>query len=129
MSYPENLLYTAANEWLQLEDGDEGVVGITEYAQDSLGDIVYLELPEAGMTVAQGDPFGVIESVKAACDLFAPASGEVLARNEALADAPELVNTSPYRDGWMIRIRLADRSELATLMDAAAYRDIVSDGT
>ena len=121
MNVPENLRYTPDHEWIRIEDG-VGTMGITEFAQDQLGDVVFLELPNIGKTVSRGEAFGVIESVKAVYDLFAPASGEVVGRNEAILDAPETVNQSPYDEGWMIRIRLADVAEVEGLMDAAAYR-------
>jgi glycine cleavage system H protein len=121
MNVPENLRYTPDHEWIRIEDG-VGTMGITEFAQDQLGDVVFLELPRIGKTVGRGEAFGVIESVKAVYDLFAPASGEVVGRNEAILDAPEKVNQSPYDEGWMIRIRLADVAEVEGLMDAAAYR-------
>ena len=120
MECPQDLLYTADHEWIRVHD-DEGTVGITEFAQDHLGDVVFVELPEVGRKLRAGEAFGVIESVKAVSDLFAPAGGEVLARNEGLLEAPELVNRAPYGDGWMIRLRLADRAELEKLLDPAAY--------
>jgi glycine cleavage system H protein len=120
MEFPKDLRYTDRDEWIRQEDG-EATIGITDYAQDELSDIVFVDLPEPGKSFAAGDPFGVIESVKAVSDLYMPAGGEVLARNEQLADQPELVNESPYGDGWLIRIRLSDPSDLDGLMDAAAY--------
>ena len=120
MQFPDDLSYTSEHEWLRL-DGDEGAVGLTDYAQDRLGDVVYVELPEVGAGVQRGAPFGVIESVKAVSDLYAPVSGEVIARNDALTDAPELVNRSPYDEAWLIRVRLTDRSEVDALLDAAEY--------
>ena len=107
MDVPQSLRYTKDHEWLRTE-GDEAVVGITAYAADELGDIVFVELPEVGRSVTRDETFGVIESVKTASDLFAPVAGEVLAVNEALADAPELVNSEPYEGGWMLRLRLED---------------------
>ncbi len=121
MNIPKDLLYTEDDEWLLL-DGDEGVVGITDYAQDSLSDIVYLELPEVGDSFEQGEAFGVVESVKAAADLYMPVSGEVLAINEALVDEPEKINSDPYGEGWMIRIKILNADELDDLMDDVAYR-------
>jgi glycine cleavage system H protein len=121
VQFPDHLLYTTEDEWLRREDG-EATVGITDYAQDQLGDVVYLELPEAGRQVTKGEPFGIIESVKAVSDLYCPVSGEVLARNERLVESPELVNSSPYDDGWMIRIRLRDPSQLDGLLSAEAYQ-------
>ncbi len=121
MDCPEDLRYTADHEWIRQQDG-EATIGITQFARDQLGDIVFIELPNVGLILSKSAAFGVIESVKAVYDLFAPASGEVVARNEALFDAPEAVNQSPYGDGWMIRLRLNDPAELDGLMDAAAYR-------
>lgn len=121
MNIPKDLLYTEDDEWLLLE-GDEGVIGVTDYAQDSLSDIVYLELPEVGDSFEQGEAFGVIESVKAAADLYMPVSGEVIAINEALVDEPEKINSDPYGEGWMIRIRILNADELDDLMDDVAYR-------
>jgi glycine cleavage system H protein len=119
---PQSLRYTKDHEWLRTE-GDEAVVGITAYAAEELGDIVFVELPEIGRTVTRDETFGVIESVKTASDLLAPAAGEVIAINEALADAPELVNSQPYEGGWMLRLRLVDPAEAETLLDADAYRE------
>jgi len=119
---PQSLRYTKDHEWLRTE-GEEAVVGITAYAAEELGDIVFVELPEIGRTVTRDETFGVIESVKTASDLFAPAAGEVIAINEALSDAPELVNNEPYEGGWMLRLRLADPAEAETLLDADAYRE------
>ena len=118
---PETLRYTADHEWLRLEDG-EAVVGITAYASDELGDIVFVELPELGRRLRVAEAFGVIESVKTASDLYAPAAGEVVAVNDELASRPELVNSEPYAAGWMVRLRLDDTASADGLMDAAAYR-------
>ncbi|MEZ4720051.1 MAG: glycine cleavage system protein GcvH [Caldilineaceae bacterium] len=117
---PENLRYSKEDEWVKL-DGDVATIGITDYAQDSLSDIVYLELPAAGASFGAGDIFGVVESVKAASDLFAPVSGEVIEVNGALTDTPEVVNEDPYDAAWMIEVKLADPGEVDDLMDAAAY--------
>jgi glycine cleavage system H protein len=124
---PTDLRYTKDHEWVRV-DGDEATVGITEYAAGELGDIVFVELPDPGRTLAQHVTFGVVESVKAVSDLFAPVSGEVAATNDALAGAPELVNGEPYRGGWMIKIRLADPSEVDDLLDAAAYDALIAKG-
>ena len=124
---PTDLRYTKDHEWVRV-DGDEATVGITEYAAGELGDIVFVELPDAGRTLAQHATFGVVESVKAVSDLFAPLSGEVAATNDALAGAPELVNGEPYGGGWMIRIKLADPSEADELLDAAAYDALIAKG-
>ena len=126
MSIPGDLRYTAAHEWLR-QDGEVAVIGITEHAQGELGDVVYLELPEVGSAIVQGESFGVIESVKAASDLYAPISGEVTAVNGALEAAPQLVNESPYDGGWLIEVRpsrFAD--EQAALLDATAYTDLLA---
>jgi glycine cleavage system H protein len=122
---PESLRYTKDHEWLRTE-GDEAVVGITAYAADELGDIVFVELPEIGRTLAKDETLGVIESVKTASDLFAPVAGEVIAVNEALTDAPELVNSEPYAGGWMVRLKPADAAAAEALMDAAAYRESIA---
>ncbi len=122
MDFPSDLSYTPEDEWVRVEDG-EASIGITGYAQDQLGDIVFVDLPEPGRTFSKGETFGVIESVKAVSDLFMPLSGEVIARNERLADEPELVNESPYEDGWMIRVRIGNADELDALLSADAYRD------
>lgn len=116
----KDLLYTKDDEWLRVEE-DEATVGISDYAQDSLSDIVYLELPEAGESFDEGEPFGVVESVKAAADLFMPVAGEIIEVNEGLMDEPEVVNTDPYGQAWMVRIKLEDASQLDDLMDAEAY--------
>jgi glycine cleavage system H protein len=121
VNVPEELRYTADHEWLRMES-DEGTVGITAYAADELGDIVFVELPAAGSRLEAGSTFGAIESVKTASDLFAPVSGEILAVNEQLTGSPELINTDPYGEGWMLRVRLDDPSALEALEDAAAYR-------
>jgi glycine cleavage system H protein len=117
----DDLLYTEDDEWIRVEDG-EATVGITDYAQDSLSDIVYLELPDEGERYEKGATFGVIESVKAAADLYMPAGGEVVAVNEALLDEPEVVNNDPFGQGWMLRIKVDDQGDLEDLMDADAYR-------
>ena len=119
---PTDLKYTKDHEWVRL-DGDVATVGITDYAQGELGDVVFVELPETGASVSRGTSFGVVESVKAASDLYAPVSGEVTAVNGSLQDAPDLVNTAPFEDGWMIKIRPSDKAELQKLMDASSYED------
>lgn len=126
MSVPPDLRYTKEHEWLRL-DGDEATVGITTYAAEQLGDIVFVELPEVGRSLEQFATFGVVESVKAVSDLYAPISGEVVAVNEALADRPELVNQDPYGAGWLIRVRPRNPAEVAALLDAAAYEQLVSE--
>ncbi|WP_106420243.1 glycine cleavage system protein GcvH [Salinicola tamaricis] len=123
---PNNLLYTDSHEWV-LDNGDGSVtVGITDHAQEALGDVVFVELPEPGKSLDAGDEFGVIESVKAASDLYAPLAGEILEVNEALEDAPETVNDSPYSDGWILKLKLADQGELESLLSAEAYADLVA---
>lgn len=124
MDVPEDRRYTPEHEWLRLDADDPGLatVGITDFAQDELGDVVFVAMPKVGSRATRGQSFGEIESVKTVSELFAPVGGEVVAVNEALADHPELVNESPFQDGWMIRIRLSDPTELEALLDAAAYR-------
>ncbi|OHB29915.1 MAG: glycine cleavage system protein H [Desulfuromonadaceae bacterium GWC2_58_13] len=126
MEFPEELKYTEEHEWVLIEDG-VATVGITDFAQDALGDVVFVELPEVGTVLEAGKSFGVVESVKAVSDVYAPVSGEVIEINEELPDTPELVNTSPYEDGWMVKIKLADNVELDDLMDADAYQEFVED--
>ncbi len=121
MEVPSELRYTTEDEWVRLADG-EATVGITDFAQEQLGDVVYVELPAVGRALKQGEAFGVIESVKAVSDLFAPVSGEVVARNEALTDAPERVNASPFDEAWMIRVRVSEPAEVDALLTADAYR-------
>jgi len=121
-SIPKELKYASSHEWAR-HDGD-GIytVGITEHAQGLLGDMVFVELPDVGDTVSQGDDCAVAESVKAASDIYAPLSGEIVEVNDALADSPELVNSEPYTDGWMFKIKLSDEAELAALLDAEGYK-------
>jgi glycine cleavage system H protein len=125
MNYPSELKYTKDDEWLKVE-GDTGVVGITDYAQNALGDIVFVELPKIGAEVTAGKPFGTVESVKAVSELFAPASGTVAAINDELANAPEKVNQDPY-GAWMIKIKLKDKSEAGKLMSSADYEKYASE--
>ncbi len=120
MTIPTDLRYTADHEWLKLE-GSRARVGITDFAQDQLGDVVYVDVPPAGRTVRAGKPFGVVESVKAVSDLYSPISGTVTEANARLVDAPELVNQDPYGEGWMVVIEPADPAEIDGLLDAAAY--------
>ena len=122
MSYPDDLRYSKEHEWVR-SDGDGATIGITSFAADELGDIVFVELPEVGATLGQFATFGVVESVKAVSDLYAPVSGEVSEVNEALRDAPELLNSDPFGEGWIAKVTLADPSELDRLMDAAAYAE------
>jgi glycine cleavage system H protein len=120
MNFPDTVRYTSEHEWIRVE-GEEAFVGITDYAQSELGEIVFVDVPTLGETVAQGEVFGSVEAVKTVSDLNMPATGEVLEVNEALEAHPELVNEDPYGEGWMVRIRINDPSELDSLMDAAAY--------
>jgi glycine cleavage system H protein len=124
---PTDLRYTKDHEWVRT-DGDEATIGITKYAADQLGDIVFVELPASGTSIEQFATFGVVESVKAVSDLFAPVSGEVTAANEDLTGKPEVVNSDPYGDGWMLRVRVADTSQLDDLLDAEAYDALISAG-
>jgi glycine cleavage system H protein len=127
MTVPTDLRYTKDHEWVRL-DGETATVGITAYAADQLGDIVFVELPDAGRSLQQAAPFGVVESVKAVSDLYAPLAGEVIETNEALAASPELVNSDPYGGGWMVRLRVEDVAELDELLDADAYSALVAAG-
>jgi len=122
--YPDDLKYTAEHEWVRV-DGDTAVVGITQYAQDQLGDIVYVSLPEPGDTLSPGTSIGELESTKSVSDLFAPVSGVVTERNEQLDHTPELVNSDPYGDGWLIKVRIDDPAAVASLLDAASYRNSI----
>ena len=122
--YPDDCQYTKEHEWVRLEDGI-AVVGITDYAQDHLGDVVFVELPDIGTEVAQFEPFGVIDSVKASSELYSPLSGEVEAINDALTNQPELVNQAPYGEGWMIKVRPAGLAELEQLLDADGYEQLL----
>jgi glycine cleavage system H protein len=124
MEFPEGLKYSKEHEWVLVE-GNTATIGITEYAQEELGDIVYVELPEVGEKVVKDDPFGAVESVKAVSDVYAPVSGSVLEINDVLPDNPETINDDPYGDGWMIRVELADKDDLTDLMDAEEYAEYV----
>ena len=121
MTIPEDLRYTREHEWARRK-GKNVAVGITEYAQDQLGDVVYLELPEVGDEVKKGESFGVVESTKAVSELFAPVSGKVVEVNDPLADAPETINEDPYEEGWMVVIEPSDPAEVESLMDSKAYQ-------
>jgi glycine cleavage system H protein len=127
VSAPTDLHYTRDHEWVRV-DGTEATVGITQYAAEQLGDIVFVELPEAGRDLEEAKPFGVVESVKAVSDLFAPISGEVTATNDALANEPELVNRDPYGAGWMVRMSVADPGQLDDLLDGPGYDQLVAAG-
>jgi len=124
---PSELRYTKDHEWVRVE-GDEATIGITDYAADQLGDIVFVELPEPGKKLEQFGTFGVVESVKAVSDLFAPLSGEVVEGNPALTGQPELVNQDPYGAGWMLRVRVGDATQLDDLLEAAAYDALIAEG-
>ena len=123
---PQDLRYTKEHEWVRL-DGDMATIGITDYAAEQLGDVVFVELPEIGRTVAQFAAIGVIESVKAVSDLFAPIAGDVVESNAELTGAPELLNSDPYGKGWMLRIKVADAGQVAGLLDAAAYEALIAE--
>jgi glycine cleavage system H protein len=122
MAIPDDLRYSKEHEWVRAE-GSRATIGITSFAADELGDIVFVELPEGGTSLQQFQTFGVVESVKAVSDLFSPVSGEVVEVNEALRDAPELLNSDPFGEGWILKVELADAAELDVLMDAATYTD------
>ncbi|KAA3612625.1 MAG: glycine cleavage system protein GcvH [Calditrichaeota bacterium] len=124
MNVPGNLKYTDDHEWVLVENGI-ATIGITDYAQSELGDIVFVELPEEGSETAQSEPFGTIEAVKAVSDLLAPVSGEVLEINVALDDEPEVINSDPYGGGWMIKVKMSDESEVDTLLTAEAYSEMI----
>jgi glycine cleavage system H protein len=126
MEFPSNVKYTSEHEWIRFE-GDVAYVGITDYAQDQLGDIVFVDIPTVGETLAQGDTFGTIEVVKTISDLFIPVGGEVLEQNEALADNPALVNTDPYGEGWIVKLKPADPAEAESLLDAEAYKALINE--
>jgi glycine cleavage system H protein len=125
-SYPEELRYHRDHDWARIE-GDEAVLGITWFAQDSLGELVHYEAPSAGTTIVLGAAYGEVESVKAVSDVIAPLSGEILEVNEAIVDAPELVNDDPYGQGWLVRIKLSDPSEVEGLLDSAAYSAFIAE--
>ena len=131
MNIPEELKYTSDHEWIRIEteQADDGsaivTVGITDFAQGELGDVVFVEIETVGESMSKGDVFGTVEAVKTVSDLFMPVSGEIIEKNENLDNAPEQVNSDPYADGWMIRIKVTDQAELEELLDAAAYKDSV----
>jgi glycine cleavage system H protein len=125
-SYPEDLRYHPEHDWARI-DGEEATFGITWFAQDSLGDVVFFDPPETGATITKDEPYTEVESVKAVSDVIAPLSGEVVAVNEKAGTNPELINTDPYGEGWMVRVRLSDPSEVDQLLDAAAYRELIAD--
>ena len=121
-SYPSDLKYHEEHDWARI-DGDIATFGITWYAQDQLGEVVFFDVPEVGKTVRMGDPYAEVESVKAVSDVIAPLSGEIVEVNDALSNGPEAINDDPYEGGWMVRVRLSDPSEVDSLMDAAAYQE------
>jgi glycine cleavage system H protein len=123
-SYPDELRYHPEHDWARI-DGDEATLGITWFAQNALGDIVHFEEPERGVTIANGESYGEVESVKAVSDVIAPLSGEILEVNAAVVDEPEVINEDPYGEGWLVRIRLSDPGELDNLLDAASYRKLL----
>ncbi|HEY7725028.1 MAG TPA: glycine cleavage system protein GcvH [Anaeromyxobacteraceae bacterium] len=126
MNVPDDLKYTREHEWCRVE-GSRALVGITDHAQDQLGDIVYLELPDVGDAVRKGEAFGVVESTKAVSDIFAPVTGKVVEVNDPLSESPETINEDPYEEGWLIRVEISDPAELGDLLDAAGYRKFVED--
>lgn len=127
MNIPNELLFLDSHEWVKRE-GDVVIVGITDYAQDQLGDVVYVELPEVGSDVSGGDQVAVVESVKTASDIYTPVSGEITEVNEGLENAPEQLNDAPYAEGWMFKVKMSDPSELDSLLDAAGYAAVVEGG-
>ena len=126
MDFPEEFKYTEEHEWVMVEE-EIAVIGISDFAQDALGDVVFVELPEVGAVLEAGKAFGVVESVKAVSDIYAPISGTVEEINEELIEAPEIINTSPYVDGWMIKIRMADAADADALMTADAYQALIAE--
>jgi glycine cleavage system H protein len=123
-SYPDDLKYHAEHDWARIE-GDQATFGITWYAQDALGEVVFFDPPEVGTQVTKDQSYAEVESVKAVSDVFAPLSGEIVEVNEALADSPENINADPYGDGWLVKVRLSEPSEVDTLLDVSAYRDLL----
>jgi glycine cleavage system H protein len=123
-SYPEDLKYHQEHDWVRL-DGEEATFGVTWYAQDTLGEVVFFDLPQVGSSLTKDQSYAEVESVKAVSDVFAPMSGEITQVNEALSDAPDAINADPYGDGWMVKVRVSDPSEAESLMDAAAYREML----
>jgi glycine cleavage system H protein len=125
-SYPDELRYHTEHDWARVE-GEEATFGITWYAQDTLGEVVFVDPPDVGAEVKKDTPYAEVESVKAVSDVYAPLSGEVIAVNDALSDSPETINDAPYGDGWLVKVRLADPSEAEQLLDASAYRELLSE--
>jgi glycine cleavage system H protein len=126
-SYPEDLRYHEEHDWARIE-GDQAVFGVTWYAQDALGEVVFFDPPDVGSEVAKGQSYAEVESVKAVSDVFAPLSGEIVAVNEGLNDSPERINEDPYGEGWLVKVRLSDGSEADSLMDVNAYKDLLRSG-
>jgi glycine cleavage system H protein len=124
MDFPEGLKYSKEHEWVLVED-DVATIGITEFAQDELGDIVYVELPQVGEKISKDDPFGSVESVKAVSDIFAPISGSVVEVNDTLPNSPEIINEDPYEDGWLIKVQMTDKDELKGLMSSQDYAEFI----
>jgi glycine cleavage system H protein len=127
MEYPQKLKYTSEHEWVSTEEGNRVRVGITDFAQDALGDVVYVDLPEEGTEVEAGKPFGEVESTKSVSDIYSPVTGRIVERNGLLGETPDLVNRDPYGEGWMVVVEAADPSEVDRLMDAAGYRQMVEE--
>ena len=126
MNFPDNLKYTKEHEWVKVE-GDIATVGVTDFAQGELGDIVFVEIETVGETIAKDETFGTIEAVKTVSDVFMPLSGEILEKNEGLDDMPELINKDPYGEGWMIKVKISDASEIKSLLDAEGYKAYIGD--
>jgi glycine cleavage system H protein len=127
MSVPKDLHYTKEHEWVQLDSDHIATVGITDFAQESLGDITFVQLPKEGEEIKKNDPFGVVESVKAVSDLYAPVTGRVVEVNQPLLSAPELLNEDPFHDGWMIKVEVKDESDIEDLMSADEYKDYIEE--
>ncbi len=125
MNIPAELKYTKEHEWIKIENGNVAVIGITEFAQGELGDIVYFEVETVGQSLAENDIFGIVEAVKTVSDLFLPVSGKIIEKNEALNDTPELVNSDPYNAGWMIKMEIENMDDLAKLLDAETYKSLI----
>ncbi len=126
MDFPEDLLYNKTHQWARIED-NVATVGISDYAQDQMNDLVYVDLPEVGRTLSQGEPFGSVESVKAVSDVNAPLSGKVVAINEAVADEPEKINADPYGEGWLVKVEISDPGETANLLSSDAYQKFLAE--
>jgi glycine cleavage system H protein len=126
-SYPEDLKYHEEHDWARIE-GENATFGVTWYAQDALGEVVFFDPPDVGASVAKDEPYAEVESVKAVSDVFAPLSGEIIDVNDALADSPERINADPYGEGWMVKVRLSDPSEVDQLLDVSAYKEMLQNG-